>query len=788
FQAAKTVQEEIFNLNLPYIENEMNNLNSQFTIFELNHALSSKHNSAPGADTVSYEMLKQLPDSSKMELIKLINSSWEKGEVPADWKIATVIPIMKPHKDKLNPQSYRPISLTSAICKTMETMVANRLTSHLEKNGHLSNNQSGFRKNRSTIDQLVRLESEINMAFMENKCQAAVTLDLEKAFDLMWTSGTLIKLNEFGINGHMFRWIHNFLSGRKIQVRVGDKISDQHDLENGCPQGSVLSPILFNVIINTLDDALGDDPNLSLSQFADDSALWTKHSSPKHALNKLQQALNTIELWSQVWGFKISTIKTKAIIFTKKRLNISTLSKLTLFNSEIEFSDEITFLGMILDSKLTWGQHIKSLIEKCNKDLNLMRMVSGTTYGADKKVLLNLYKALILSKLDYGAQAYNSAPKHLLSKLDLIQNKALRIATRAFHSTPINALEVECGIKPLKLRREELILKYWARSSPLGQSLPINNLIADFGCLTTKRAPRFNPYTVTVRKLLKEHNLQQDIQSPNFMEKWDLTIETPSLVLKDKLGKKTTNSDSFMKENSLNHITENYPNKINIYTDGSKDPIANTAGAAFVIPERNYVSKIKLNPALSVFTTELIAIEHALIWILENRVPNAVILTDSLSSIQALKSGKSRTRPDKVNKILSLLNLAATVKFKISMEWIPAHVGINGNEMADSAAKAAMTTGTMDNTKPSKMEIYPLINEAITKKWQNQWSNSTKGRMLHFIQPVVKTQCNIYSPKRRYDVVYSRLRLGHCGLGCHHYGNQSGLCPYCNDPEDLDHI
>ena len=120
FQAAKTAIEEIFKICLPNIENERNNLNSQFTLFELNHALSSKHNSAPGADTVSYEMLKQLPDPSKKELIKLINISWERG-YSLRMEIATIIPIIKPHKDKLNPQSYRPISLTSAICKTMET-------------------------------------------------------------------------------------------------------------------------------------------------------------------------------------------------------------------------------------------------------------------------------------------------------------------------------------------------------------------------------------------------------------------------------------------------------------------------------------------------------------------------------------------------------------------------------------------------------------------------------------------------------------------------------------------
>ena len=181
---------------------------------------------------------------------------------------------------------------------------------------------------------------------------------------------------------------------------MGNDTSDIHNLENGCPQGSVLSPILFNVIINTLDDALGDVPNLSLSQCADDSAIWTKHSSPRLALKKIQSALDKIEMWSQLWGFKISTLKTKAIIFSRSKIIIGSLQKLTLFGRDVEFSDQITFLGMTLDKKLTWGEHIKKLIEKCNKDLNLMRLVSDSTYGTDKKILLTLCKALILSKID----------------------------------------------------------------------------------------------------------------------------------------------------------------------------------------------------------------------------------------------------------------------------------------------------------------------------------------------------------------------------------------------------
>ena len=404
----------------------------------------NKPYSAPGADTISYEMLKQLPDSSKPSLLSLINLTWKKGQVPRNWKLAEIIPILKPRKDKLDPQSYRPISLTSAICKIMETMIAKKLTHHLKRNQCLSKNQSGFRPGRSTTDQLTRLESAIKMAFMENKIVVATFLDLEKASDLMWMTGTVLKLREFGITDNMLKWIHNFLTDRKIQVRVGVETSDALNLENGCPQGSVLSPILFNVIINTLQESL-EKLTISLSQYADDAAVWRANTNINLALKQVQKVLNEIEARAIAWVFKVSTAKTKAILFSNCNL------KLELFGNKIEFVHKILFLGMTFDRHLTWAPHILALKERCNRDLNLLKLVSGTSFGADKKTLLNLYKALIHilhKKYADFSEAYNSACDSLLKTLDSIQNSALRTATGALRSTPTNTLEIECGLKP----------------------------------------------------------------------------------------------------------------------------------------------------------------------------------------------------------------------------------------------------------------------------------------------------------------------------------------------------
>lgn len=141
--------------------------NTNFTMRELKTALSKKKSTAPGGNTVHYDMLKQLNDNGKFHLLRLINKSWNDGELPTQWKESTIIPLLKPKKDPHEPQSYRPISLTSAICKTMETMVATRLTAHLQSNNHLAPTQSGFRKHRSTIDQITRLESAIRGAKLE---------------------------------------------------------------------------------------------------------------------------------------------------------------------------------------------------------------------------------------------------------------------------------------------------------------------------------------------------------------------------------------------------------------------------------------------------------------------------------------------------------------------------------------------------------------------------------------------------------------------------------------------
>ena len=147
------------------------------------------------------------------------------------------------------------------------------------------------------------------------------------------------------------------------------------------------------------------------------------------------------------------------MLFTKKHIPSTTIN-LVVQGSKITFQNSFKILGVHFDNKMTWQTHIQHIISKCNKSLNVMRCVSSTTWGANKCILLTLYKSLILSQIDYCCFAYNDCSNYLLKKLDTVQYKSLLIVTGGMRGSALNALLSECGELPLQLRREKIIVKY----------------------------------------------------------------------------------------------------------------------------------------------------------------------------------------------------------------------------------------------------------------------------------------------------------------------------------------
>ena len=208
FQNYQKHQEKI-KLNFKSSNNE--EYNNPFNLDELKDAINKSHDTATGPDEIHYQMLKHLPPKSLKTLLAIFNDIWETGNFPESWELATIIPIPKPGKDHAEPTNYRPIALTSCICKTLERMINTRLVWYLEFNNLISPVQSGFRSERSTNDNLVRLETFIRDAFVKKEHVVAVFFDLEKAYDTTWKYGILRDLHEFGVKGRLANFVERFL-------------------------------------------------------------------------------------------------------------------------------------------------------------------------------------------------------------------------------------------------------------------------------------------------------------------------------------------------------------------------------------------------------------------------------------------------------------------------------------------------------------------------------------------------------------------------------------------------
>ena len=427
---------------------------------ELKQALQKSNNSAAGPDEVHYNLLTHLPESVLSVLLKIYNPIWESGTFPPSRREAVVVPIAKPDKDPKNLTNYRSIAPSSCLCKTMERMVNARLMWCLESEGHLSDVQCGFRKNCSTVDHLVRFETFVREAFIKKEHVVAIFFDLEKAYDTTWQHGILRDLHEFGFRGRLPCFINNFLPGRLFQVKIGSTLSDFHVQESGVPQGSILSPVLFNIKINGIVTAVLKDSESSL--FVDDFALCLRDRSLHSVTRRLQLCVNSVKKWVQENGFKFPVSKKRMCPFYKSKrfFFFFTEPDIKMDGTSINVADEAKFLGRVFDRRLTFRAHVTYLKTVCDKALNLLRVVGHTNWCADKVVLLRFYRALVRSKLDDGCIVYGSASKSVLRTLDAVHHAGLRIYLGAFRTSPVQSLYVKAGEASLSLRRLRLAMNY----------------------------------------------------------------------------------------------------------------------------------------------------------------------------------------------------------------------------------------------------------------------------------------------------------------------------------------
>ena len=767
-------------------------LNVDISAKELREALHRGGNGkSPGPDDICYEMLRRLDGVGFGKLLELINLSWSQGEVPLSWRQSTIVPLLKPGKNPSDTNSYRPISLTSSLCKVTERVVANRLRYYLESNQLLNREQSGFRKKRGCSDHILRLQNDLKRSMWKGGGTLAVFLDLEKAFDMVWRDGLLLKLVNIGVKGRMIKWIKSFLSNREARVRVGSTLSDPVSMVNGTPQGSVMSPLLFLVMMSDIPSDEVD--GLRTSVFADDVAVWVSGKDAYTMHERLQTRLDEIQKFFLEWGFKVSVGKSVAVCFTKNNGFRHATPCLKMDGSELGWKNEVTFLGVTFDSRLSWNKHMDRVVDRCKKRLNVMRGMTGHNWGCCKTTLMLFYRCAIRSVMEYGCEAFDSASVSVKKRLDRLQHSALKTACRAMASTSLAALQVECGDPPLDLRRKMHIASLASKT----------RVIADHPCREIFERPprgkgvRWQQFFLrrvkeseqpAAKRVLSLNAIIDRLQPvemvPPTTPPWLLV---PPLFDDSLVGIKKNDPAITQRARELIHT---YRGHTRMYTDASKTEDKVAIGVC--VPEKQYSSAMRVTNNVSILTAELTAIKFGLEWMANPDGPSRLALfTDSYSSVLALQDSANANESPLVASVLKLISKMMNEGKEVTLIWIPSHMGIGGNDTADRLAKDAIEHPEVDFSIPIQVaDAKRDIRTQIFKEWQDRWDSTTTSRHLWILQSQVSGGIKFATTPRQAEVAITRLRLGKCRLnhylqeiGCH----ETGLCDFCGKDETIAH-
>lgn len=643
------------------------NQDPPFTRYELEQAIKSFNpKKAPGADGLTADICAQAIGNAPGVFLALTNKCLEVGYFPQIWKQATVVVLRKPNKDDYTaPKAYRPIGLLPVLGKVYEKMIVTRLKFHILP--RMSRNQYGFMPQRSTEDSLYTLMKHIRSKLEEKKLVTIISLDIEGAFDSAWWPAIRLRLTEENCPWNLRRVLDSYLTERAVAVRyLGAEC--RKDTEKGCVQGSIGGPILWNLLLDPLLKGLerrGD----YVQAFADDVVLVFDGKEARDIETRANASLAYVREWGVVNKLKFAPHKTCAMLITRKLKHDT--PRLTMGGIDIGMSKEIKLLGLTIDHKLTFNRHVSNVCAKAAAVYKQLSRAARVSWGLQPEIIKTIYTAAVEPIVLYASSAWAPASNKIgvRKRLNSLQRSFAQKMCRAYRTASLNSTLVLAGVLPLDLRVREMASLYEAKR---GATQP----------------------TLGDREVEK---MASALEAPH-----------PATRMSLKLG--------CLEDEEQYRAESHY--EVRIFTDGSK--IEGKVGAALTVwrgDAETKTLKLALPSYGTVYQAELLALCRAAKEINTWSERTFAIFSDSRAALQTVANPEA-LHPLAVEARQALREASFQSK-EVSLFWIRAHAGLEGNERADCLAKEA----ALKLKKKPDYDLYPVsfVRRQIRMETLGEW-------------------------------------------------------------------
>ena len=650
-----------------------------------------------GPDNIKPIALQQLNENMISRITRLYKACIKLGYTPKSWRNSKIVFIPKAGKDDYTKaKSFRPISLTSFLFKGLERVVLWHLEETTLLENPLSKNQHAYRKGYSCESALSSMVDMIESAILRPPNIAlGAFLDVEGAFNHAHPLSITKAMIDKNFPVEIRLWYTHYQSNRLAETELlGFKSSRK--LVKGIAQGGVLSSLMWNIIFDSFLNQINQSGPVKAIGYADDGALLTVGKDPSIMVSNMQKAINTAVDWGAQNGLSFNQQKTECIWFYRKYKWKDPQEKVKMNGMPIEYTNQVKYLGIILDSKLSWKQHMRHKVNKAKRHLMAFKNAFGILWGPSPRMLKWAFNGIIVPALLYGAVVWARvcAQKTIQSQLGKLNRLICLLMMPLRKGTPTSGLEVILNIFPLDLKAEEAALKGYLR---------VNNKIR----------PQWDGIgNGKVRGHLWwwNHELQKiGVDQVHDREKF--------LIL-EKLY--------FVDLDSKSSGLPSYDSTIACYTDGSKINDRSGYGVSITKNDHEITSTFgALGKKTTVYQAEVYAIHKCCELLIDMEPESVTIFTDNQSALESLAQVNGRSKV--VQNCISILNRLAKTR-PVTLKWIKAHSNHTGNECADALAKKGTTIDQMETLSPPFSYATKIIKMHLVNQWNLRWITSDKCR------------------------------------------------------------